>query len=150
MRTHNRLRCLGRLTFVGDGFVRALLDTFGSEAEADRVAVEELGVSPAALRHCLMKMRRVNEAAGFQKLLRSEGSSFSSEEISTGSVNSDEALQRVLAGQLQGLSSAQRWRLAWRLFLRQYFIPLPLHYWHPGQGDREAALRAMMETETHG
>jgi Zn-dependent protease with chaperone function len=144
--THNRLRWLGRLTFVGDGFVRALLDSFGYETEADRVAVRELGARPEALLRCLWKIRSVNRFAG-------QGSRRIPDGLPAALVRPLETSgdwRKLLSEELQRLSLAQRWRLAWRLFLRQYFVPMPLHYWHPGHGDREAALRAMMESETHG
>lgn len=50
------LRGLGRTTFSGDGFVTAMLHTFGFELAADRRA-RELGADPAALKTCLKKLQ---------------------------------------------------------------------------------------------
>lgn len=46
-------RWLGRLSFVGDGFVRAVQDSFGYEKAADQVARDRLGAREDALKRLL-------------------------------------------------------------------------------------------------
>lgn len=145
MQTHNRLRWLGRLTFVGDGFVRALLDSFGDEAEADRAAVSELGASPQALLHCLWKIRTVKDFVHRKGREIRDGLPASLERPLEASGD----WRTLLSEELKQLTWKKRWRLAWRLFVWQYSVPMDLHYWHPALGDREAALRALMAKRTH-
>lgn len=143
VRIHNRLRWLGRLTFVGDGFVRALLDSVGDEAEADRAAVSELGASPEALLRCLWKIRNVNRFAQQEDRALPDGPPVSLERP----LQASENWRKLLTEELKSLTWKERWRWAWRLFVWQYFVPMDLHYWHPGRGDRESALEALMETK---
>ena len=56
--TDSLFRYLGRLTFVGDGFVRALEDSFGYEVKADHLAISRFSVDRQALKHCLWVLPR--------------------------------------------------------------------------------------------
>jgi len=145
VQTHNRLRWLGRLTFVGDGFVRALLDSFGDEVEADRAAVLKVGVPAEALLHCLWKIQNVNRFARQKDRTILEGLPASLERPLQASGD----WRKLLTEELTRLTRKERWHWAWRLFVWQYFVPMDLNYWHPGRGDREAALRTLMEAKPH-
>lgn len=65
------LRFLGRLSLVGDGFVRILEDTFGYELSADKTAVLKFGINPSTLKLALQKVRSL-AAAEQLKWLHSE------------------------------------------------------------------------------
>lgn len=118
---HALARWLGRLTFVGDGFARSLLDSFGFESAADRAAVDELQTPPEALIACIRAVHGTTASSGGPRPHRPLRP------------------QHRSAG-FTSLSGAQRRRLAWRLFRKQYTTAGGLHYWHPAVEERLAAL----------
>jgi Zn-dependent protease with chaperone function len=68
----NLLRWLARFSFAGDGFARAVQDSFGYEKEADRFAVRVLGVSREDL---LARLEQSAEAAPNRRPFTSFGGS---------------------------------------------------------------------------
>ena len=136
-RTAVLLRWLGRLTFTGDAFVLALQNSFGYEQEADRLVLERGWASAEALERCLVKMRHM--PPGRIGLYDAAGSVSERRRLVEQRLQADE--EKVLAGGLLTLPLHRRWRLAWRLFRRQYFEAMDLHYWHPSYEERLAAVR---------
>jgi Zn-dependent protease with chaperone function len=109
-------RWLGRLTFVGDGFARAVLDSFGFEIEADRLAVKVLGGQAGGLVRCLEKLA-ADRAPNAKR----------------------RPAEQTAIGYSQIKAKAGR-RLAWWLFWKQYTSGA-LHGWHPSHATRLEALR---------
>lgn len=119
-RTHSFMRWLGRLTFVGDGFVMALQDSFDYEKKADRLALERSWTSPKALEGALLMMR--NTMPGWQ---------------------GENPLGFGPRGSSPDSTAPDRsWRLAWRCFRQQYFAAQELHYWHPAYEERLEDVRS--------
>lgn len=135
---HDLARWLGRIAFLGDGFSRALLDTFGSEAEADRQAVCSYGVDPDALIRCLRAIRTLNSFV--QEDLLAGG--FPVAGLSFGSRSRFRATLR----EADSLPILQRWLVAWRYFVLQYFHLSRLHYWHPVIDERIERLERLGST----
>ncbi len=120
-------RWLGRLTFVGDGFVTALLDSAGLETEADDEARRRFGLPGPVLESCIRKVVEPVEpepAPPYRpwRRLRAEHSAVG---------YTDPRLPR-----------STRWRHARRMFIRQFTGASSPAYWHPAAEDRLAALRA--------
>ena len=131
------LRLLGRMTFIGDGFVRILEDSFGYEMEADRFAVTELRADPRALIESLQKLRMINAIENLRAV-----SSISGPAIAA----SDEEVDQVVASSLS-LAWPQRLKLGARLLAQQYFGLKHSGYWHPPVAHRVAALQAFQNAE---
>ena len=141
------LRWLGRLTLVGDGFVLALQDSWGYERRADLAAVEKVGISGKILGRSLVKLRHARAAAhlaGAERGTAARPLGFPAlPEPSRDQEESEpDDLARLLDGGPSALGLKERWRLAWKLFRRQYFRAMDLHYWHPGMKERTRALLA--------
>ena len=118
---------LGRLTLVGDGFVRTLIDSMGRELEADRIAINRLGASRVDLEHGLFRVRNVNPFFGGR----------------AGRPGSWQGTaRRAAARATKGLDAPffVRQRQTMRLFVRQYSHSMPYQHWHPTLDARIAAL----------
>ena len=134
-------RWLGRVTFTGDGFSRAVQHSFGYEQEADRTALkllDELGIGAPALGNTLRKMRHTNSL--FAAPGGNEGSGVPA-------VADPTPARAEVGAESSGPSDvAETWRSRWgqrlRLFVEQYVSGLDLHYWHPSYEERLAALEA--------
>ncbi len=131
----NLLRFLGRVTFVGDSFVRCLENSFGYETEADRVAVVRLGADPVSLKRCLWKLRNVAAAEG------AEVSSTLSETFRISELWGSGA--QVSRQTRRPGSKWKRLRLMWCEYLQQYTGQTNVAYWHPATEERVTALSAM-------
>lgn len=119
-------RWLGRLTFVGDGFVTALLDSAGLETEADDEARKRFGVPDPVLESCI---RKVVEPAEHEPASPSHPAPrLRPEHAAVGYTD-------------PGLPRATRWRHARHLFIQQFTGASSLPYWHPAAEDRLAALQ---------
>lgn len=132
----NLYRWLGRLSFVGDGFARAVQDSFRYEELADRKA-GDLGAEEEAFQSSLRLRRHLLAIfgnppdpplppllSGLEPLLRTI-----------------EGRRCLYAKKLQkagfhALTFSERWKTAWCLFRRQYFRGMELHYWHPTERTR--------------
>lgn len=123
---HNAMQWLGRLTCVGGTFVTSMEDSYGFEMQADKAAVERLGVDPASLRTCLMKMR----ADAIVQRLRwgTEGLGI------LGTAASSEPLGCVRTIGFPG------WRVAFRDWYALFRADTQIAYWHPSVADRIRAL----------
>ncbi len=138
------LRWLGRLTFVGDGFVLALQNSFGYEKEADRLLLERGWATPEALAGSLEKMESAAFGyqhpgmLGFAPTAVEEGGPADS--TPQKELRDDE--RKLLVGEELRLSFRRRWRLSWRLFRQQYFAAHKLHYWHPSFKERLEDVRS--------
>jgi len=109
------LRWLGRLTFVGDGFVRSLQDGFGHELRADARAID-LGADPGDLAAALKALRQ-RTAEGERKR---QGTGHSA--LPHGGVPA--AIE---------IPWRERLRLKWWVYRDAYrgADDLTLHYYHP-------------------
>lgn len=121
----NRLRWLGRLTLMGDGFVQTLQHSFGYETEADRVAVTRLGVDRRTLAAALKLLQEVN-AMRRLRARRPAGR----DGLRAAAPPASGGAEREKAG----------WRGRWWRFLEQYVDPVNHHYWHPDPDERIALL----------
>jgi Zn-dependent protease with chaperone function len=137
----NLLQFLGRLTVVGDGFTRALEDSFGYELEADRAAVVRLGVDPAALKGCLETIQQ--DAATNEDTVAPLVAGLSALGIAPSHC------AEILRQGPSSLSFWSRWRLAWRLYVDQFTGNMNTSYWHPAIEERIAAL-AMSSAPING
>ena len=111
-----RMRWLGRLTFVGDGFALAIQHTFGDELEADAEAVE-LGARPDALEPLLLKLSVQRKGRQLQRRERALAGPGLLPLTSSG-----EPLE------LADLTWRERWSWAWRLYRQQYFHAFEILY----------------------
>ena len=123
--TDTLLRYVGRFTFVGDGFVRAIENTYGYEIEADEIAIRDFGVDPTVLRHALWRIRNVMAASG----------EFVTE-IAEGTPLLFRNYAQYLAEPANSLSFVKQWRLAIKAFLDYYLGRDRTAYWHPSLDDR--------------
>lgn len=143
-RKRNLLRWLGRLTFVGDGFVLALQDSFGYEKEADRLLLEEGWATPEALAGCLKIMK--NAAFGYQCSRIFGFAPAAAEEDRPAKPTPEDELRKdwskLVTGEEIDLPFRRRWRLSWYVFRQQYFAADKLHYWHPTFNERLEAVRS--------
>lgn len=114
MKMEIALRWLGRLSFTGDGFVRAVLHSFGREMAADRIARELLGAPREGLQARLESQRE--DKAGPIPLPKNAASSES---------ETWRAALSSFRGQYFGLGDHS------------------LHYWHPDPQTRIDALLKM-------
>ncbi|MBE7559511.1 M48 family metalloprotease [bacterium] len=125
------LRFFGRITFVGDAFVRVLQDSFGYELKADICAVRDFGISPQALKRSLLKMRTVAAMEGLNEVLAPVGVCFQAEDVGAEGVK------------VPRLSAIQALRAAGGLYLRQFLGSHGWGYWHPSLDHRLAILEDM-------
>lgn len=124
------MRWLGRTTFLGDGFVLALLDRFGDEQEADRILLDESLASAGGLERSLVKMQHAG--GGWSR------------DNGTGRVLSEQLRgdrERALAMQQQDLPLGRRLALGWSFF-RQQYVSATYHSWHPPYRERLQAVRS--------
>jgi Zn-dependent protease with chaperone function len=128
------LRFLGRITFVGDGFVRVLQDSFGYELAADRLAVTRFGVRPADLRTGLWKM------AYAQVPLRLDGCSTGTDSGSSASAGAAAELSTI---GLDLLPVSERIALAVRHYVLQFLGLRHSGYWHPSVERRVQELESL-------
>jgi len=122
------LRWLGRLTFTGDGFSRAVQHSFGYEQEADRTALRLLAeqrIDRGALDRALLKAKHVNPLLDHRS---ADDSGLPAAPTATAREAIDGAGRRG-AG----------WRRSLAAFVEQYCNGLELHYWHPTASQRLAA-----------
>lgn len=150
----NLFRWLGRLTFVGDGFSRAVQHSFGYEEEADRTALELLKRCGAprpkaalALRATLLKIKHTNP-------LCAEPPRPSETGIAAAAAPTSPRPGRHRDSSGSGSEATDgrgaRWRRALRDFLDQYTSGLELHYWHPSQDQRLATLAEIAKISRQG
>jgi Zn-dependent protease with chaperone function len=125
------LRLLGRTTFLGDGFVRVLEDSFGYEMKADRFAVAELGADPQALIGCLQKLRIITAIENLQAVSRITGLALPG--------NADDPDQMTVL--CSSLTWWERLKLGATFLVEQYFGLKHSGYWHPPVTHRIAALQ---------
>ena len=133
---YDLLRWVGRLAFLGDGFCRGLLDSFGWELRADREAALALGDRRQALIHCLWRIAAVNPAV--PSLGGPEGLGIDAPAESAGAGDPGDAV-------VPGWSGL---RIAWRRFLRQYAFGSTLEYWHPSSDERVERIRRIEAVST--
>jgi len=123
---HDLVHLLARATCMGGVFAGAIEDSYGSELDADRVAVERFGINVGLLRGALAKLhlaavvRRGAESA-----------------IRSASVMNVSGPAEV-GGKME---RSPRVRLGMRSWLRLYFADSGLAYWHPSMEDRIRAMR---------
>ena len=123
---HNIMQWLGRLTYVGGAFVISMEDSYEFEMQADRAAIEELGVDRASLRRCLMKMR----ADAVVQRLRDTGAGL-------GILRGTDPPARIDSARSIGFPG---WRIALRDWYTLVRTDAEIAYWHPSVGDRICAL----------
>jgi len=116
-------RFLGRLTFVGDGFVRTLLNTSDWEVKADEIAVRQCGVDPLAFKHLLWRMGNVLGADVESSLLTASG-------LDALPIPRSDYAKYLLEGP-KALAFRKRWALAWKCYLNYYTGRDRTAYWHP-------------------
>ncbi len=131
-RRYRLLRWLGRLSFVGDGFVLALQNSWTYEERADRTAVEELGVQQDVLVHALRNLRGMGD-----RWKRRQEETGGGPRAQPGRL---ETIDTLLVEEPSERSLRHRWLRAWKLFRRQYFHAMELHYWYPPHRERYSAL----------
>jgi Zn-dependent protease with chaperone function len=129
------LRYVGRFTFVGDGFVRAMQDSFGHESKADEIAISTLKASPVALKRCLWRLRSVAAANVEAILLEGVGSATSSALLPPYST--------LVKKGFGTLPFRVKWRMAFQHFLAYYFGTDKTAYWHPAVNDRVERIRVL-------
>jgi len=141
----NLVRWLGRVTFTGDGFSRAIQHSFGYEEEADRIAVGllvECGIDPRGLRTALLQIKHVNSVLW-------QGSSTVTESgFPIAHVELPQALPRSRGRAKAGFRTESGGPAGGRRvlgeFLEQYTSSMALHYWHPTHDERLANLSRLM------
>ena len=134
-RIDNVLRFMGRVTFVGDGFVRSLQDTFGNEQRADMKAVESFGAAPDALIKGLWLMRNAREAAIGDYVSAPGGLALSP--------RTHREAMWILEHGIESLGLLRRWGLSARCLWNYYTGADSAAYWHPAIDERVARLREM-------
>lgn len=139
-RRHVLLHYLGRLTFVGGGFVGVLEDSFGAELAADRSAVTRFNVSPQSLVSALMKMQAIAE---IERLRLVRG----------GDTMAALGLASHPIGKSHSEPSGSSWfvhlRRNARLWCQLYCYEQAPPYWHPSVTERIEALRGIAGSEHH-
>jgi Zn-dependent protease with chaperone function len=139
---HDLILWCGRVAFLGDGFCRGLLNSFGWESIADREAARILGSRKQALVRCIWKIAANNPRLDFSTGAEGLGIEAASSVSRPGDCGPDDAANR---------SFWLRWRFLWCRFLQQYLGGSELHYWHPTPDERAERIRrveAMTEAET--
>lgn len=131
------LRFLGRMTFVGDGFVRILENSFGYELKADQFAISELRADPEALISCMQKTRIITAI---------ENLSIFSEATGLAMDAHSDNLEKEMLMATATLSQVQRLKLGAKIFLQQYLGRKHSGYWHPALNQRIEALREFSST----
>ncbi len=131
---HNIMQRLGGLTYVGSTFATSMENSYGFEMEADRAAIEKLGVDPTALRKCLMKMRA---DAIVQRLGKSTAG--------LGAIGDSDLESRF--------DSPRPIKFpGWKVALRDWYALVrpgaEIAYWHPSVVDRIRALEEDQDKET--
>lgn len=121
----SRWRWLGRFTLAGDGFVRALQDSFDYEEKATARA-ERQGFTRSDFAVTQRKMRSVARfhddppppplPGGLRRL--------------KGVMEALEAFPQASL-EFEDVSKSTGWRASWRLFRQQFFCGFELHYWNP-------------------
>ncbi len=136
-RLDQRLRWLGRLTFVGDAFALLMQDTWSYEETADQAAVEKLGVARQTLIRSLKRIRHLRATASLQALTtpRAHGLLALPEET--------QGIERLLNEGPASLSFKSRWQLTGQILWKQYSDAMRLYYWHPSDQVREESIRAL-------
>ncbi|RJP60111.1 MAG: hypothetical protein C4541_04915 [Candidatus Auribacter fodinae] len=130
------LRLIGRLTFVGDGFVWMLQDSFGYEVQADRLAVELFGVKPRALKDSLGQYHIAKMLDDENKFKTATGISIESNEIGSDHGNTEYF-------NIRQLTLKKRLRYGLKLFIQQYIGIAYTGDWHPSMDYRVAMLDTM-------
>ncbi len=136
-RVDQLLRWLGRLTFVGDGFALLVQNSWGYEEEADRTAVEQLGIPREALVRCLQKVRHAGAGA---RLAPPDPDLFSGLPALS---DDPREIEDLLEKGPSALPFRRRWSLAWQVLHQQYFDAINLYYWHPADRLRELAIHSL-------
>ncbi len=126
------LRWLGRLTFVGDGFVLALQNSWSYELTADEIARKRFKMPHEQLVEALQVLRSLRDITRRQGQPR-----LGLAADAAGETRADLAIR--LANDFGAIPFQERWALAFRLFADQYFHALELHYWHPPLVERAAS-----------
>jgi len=139
MRGHCRmdfwLLLWGRITFVGDGFVRAFQDTYGHELAADACAITELGAEPEMLRRALLRAKHMAAAlAGIDKA--------TADHIGILPSNGATAELRSKTPR-RGISVLRCFADYLRMFARHYTGADRMGYWHPSTQDRLSRLNTL-------
>ncbi len=116
-RRHNRLQMLARITLVGGAFAGVIEDSVHNELEADRTAVQRLGIDPAVLRSALVQMRAAAHLAGSAGVL----------------LGALAFTDRNAGEQSRGVGVFQAW-------LRLFRSDTELTYWHPSIEERIRVL----------
>lgn len=139
----NLMRWLGRLTFVGDGFVLALQNSFGYEKRADHLLLAKGWADPEALERSLVIMMHADPGwRGLGILGFAPAGTDGPRPAPDEKHQFREDLRRLRAGEEVHLSFLRQWRLSWYLFRQQYFAALDFHYWHPTYRERREEARA--------
>jgi Zn-dependent protease with chaperone function len=120
---------LGRLTLVGDSFMRVTQQTVANESAADVAALSRFGAAPESLRSALAKVRNV--AAAEAPPLFATGIPFSAAPMS-----------RYLERQeYLALPFGEQLRLGARALYQFYVCGGSRAYWHPDPKSRARAIR---------
>jgi hypothetical protein len=129
------LRWLGRATFVGDSFVRAIEDSFGQEARADETAVLELGADREALCKAITWAYHVGAA---------DGQSLPGNDSLGAAPGADTRYRQALKALMEGGPGLwQWWRHAFVLFWAQHAAAPQISYWYPDFKERRARIRRL-------
>jgi Zn-dependent protease with chaperone function len=131
--TDKILSFVGRITFVGDGFVRALEDSYRYEIRADMQAVSQLGIDPIDLVQCIEKIHHIGAFEVFRKA--SMGISAKSQKLLKDDTSS--------IVKLDSLSFTNRIWLGMTIFVPQYLGINGAGYWYPAVAHRTALLRKL-------
>ena len=138
----NALRLAGRITLVGDGFVRTLEDSFGYELQADREAVSSFAVSADALKRCVLKLQTYAAAAQLRQFRPASGGGGG---VSGGGVGIIDA--GLVGGEpdnptgpVKGLKITDRFKVCLRIYWQQYVGSGYAAYWHPALDYRISLL----------
>ncbi|MCG8462147.1 MAG: hypothetical protein MI919_38175, partial [Holophagales bacterium] len=139
-RRYQLFRWLGRLSFVGDGFVLAFQRSWSYEEEADGAAAEAFGTGGRTMSRALRSLRSLAQIQALESRRTLPGARAgipATGAIATGAIEalSDEGSRER--------STRETWAQAWRLFLIQYFRAAELHYWYPPSRERLEALEAI-------
>ena len=128
----NWLRLFGRVAFVGDGFVRTLVDSFGHEIEADRVALGDFHADADELVRCLWRIHHVSAAYAETAMVAATGLEMLPRSFSM--------YAQALVDGPQVLSHRKRWYLSFACFVNYYTGGDRTAYWHPCLDERRRHL----------
>jgi len=128
------LRFLGRLTLVGDGFVRILEDSFGYELQADKFAVETLGGDPGAMIRCLNKLQISQAMENLSLITPTAGLPIKSDNLPRATTTPNRNVSRAWLRSVKAGAVMQ---------FRQYCGIDNAAYWHPSTAQRIAALKKL-------